>query len=78
MFYMILLLTVIGVLFYYQFTKPIDEHFSGKDTKGVNEGTLSYHRRLFTKYIHRPTKLQWRDAKKKFINGFARFKRHYL
>lgn len=78
MFYMILLLTVIGVLFYYQFTKPINEHFSGNDKKGVNEGTLSYHRRLFTKYIHRPANLRWRDAKKTLSNNFARFKRHYL
>lgn len=58
--------------------KHINNHDSNKDNRNVSEGTLSYHKRLFTKYIHRPTKLTIRNITNNIKNQLLSFKRKYL
>lgn len=58
--------------------KNINKHDSNKDNRNISEGTLSYHKRLFTKYIHRPSKLKIRNITNNIKNHLLSFKRKYL
>ena len=65
-----LLLTVI--FFIYDFK----EGFNSR--RNLGEGTLSYHKRMFVKHVHRPLKFKARDMHKKIKAKFTKFKRNYL
>ena len=46
-----------------------------KNNRNLREGFLSYHKRLFTKYIHRPLKFRARKIHKKIKSKFDDIKR---
>lgn len=52
------------------------EYFDG--SRNVGEGTISYHKRMITKYLHRPTKHKLREKYNSILNKFKSFKRNYL
>ena len=49
-----------------------------KSKRNLDEGTLSYHKRMVVKHVHRPLKLKARDMFKKLKAKLIKFKRNYL
>ena len=76
---MILYIIAIIVLIYIALNHTqthIVELFS--NNKGLNEGRLSYNRRMIIKHIHRPISQKYETFKKFIREKTVRFKRNYL
>lgn len=73
-FYIITVCVLVYVALYH--TPSYIEDFT--DKRGLNEGALSYRRRMFTKYVHRPAKLKLRRTRDMIIEKIQVIKRTYL
>jgi hypothetical protein len=72
----IIYLLLFSIIIFVSLKITITETFN--DKKHVSEGKLSYSRRMFTKHIHRPSKLKLREVGKKINQHYTKFKRNYL
>lgn len=77
--YSIILLVILLVI--YVFSEDQIEAFiycrdNKKNNRNIAEGFFSYHKRMFTKHVHRPIKLKARKHYKNLRTKYNHFKRN--
>lgn len=67
---------ILILCFVYVLVFDIKEGFGSN--RNLGEGTLSFHKRMFVKHIHRPMKFKSRQIYKNLMDKYRQFKRSYL
>ena len=73
----IILLTTVIVSFWYIYHWYIHQT-TIEPMRGISEGTLTYHKRMFIKYIHRPIKHTIYRAHNNVKKQYNNIKRKYI